>query len=91
MVLHSALLALYPSLPPIPIHQHTAGHDALASLADRGNEALFAVHGKYYEAGCIPCVLYTASGTSLDWALGVAGIPYVYRCKDTSTIVPQID
>ena len=39
------------------------------------------MHGKYYEAGCIPCVLYTASGTSLDWALGVAGIPYVYRCQ----------
>ena len=70
----------------MPIHQYTAGYDALASLADRGNEALFAVHGKYYEAGCIPCVLYVASGTSLDWALGVAGIPYVYRCQDTSII-----
>ena len=44
------------------------------------------MHGKYYEAGCIPCVLYVASGTSLDWALGVAGIPYVYRCQDTSII-----
>ena len=70
---------VFVSLLTSSIDQHTAGHDALASLADRGNEALFAVHGKYYEAGCIPCVLYTASGTSLDWALGVAGIPYVYR------------
>ena len=31
------------------------------------------------KVGCIPCVLYTAAGTSLDWALGVAHIPYVYR------------
>ena len=42
-------------------------------LGNRGNEALYNTHGKFYEVGCIPCVLYTASGTSLDWALGVAG------------------
>ena len=50
-------------------------------LANRGNDALFNTHGKFYEAGCIPCVLYVASGTSLDWALGVAGIPYVYSIE----------
>ena len=50
-------------------------------LANRGNDALFDTHGKYYEPGCIPCVLYVASGTSLDWALGVAGIPYVYSIE----------
>jgi hypothetical protein len=50
-------------------------------LAYEAYEALNAVHSKYYEIGCIPCVLYTASGTSLDWALGVAGIPYVYSIE----------
>jgi len=57
------------------------GYYAMYDLALRGNEALAAVHGQTYEAGCIPCVLYTASGTSLDWALGVAGIPYVYTIE----------
>jgi hypothetical protein len=31
-----------------------------------------------YQVGCIPCLLYVASGGSLDWALGEAGIPYSY-------------
>ena len=56
------------------------GYDAMYNLALNGYEPLHAVHGEYYEVGCIPCVLYTAAGTSLDWALGVAHIPYVYRC-----------
>jgi hypothetical protein len=34
------------------------------------------VHGKDYQVGCIPCLLYIASGGSSDWALGDAGIPY---------------
>ena len=53
----------------------------MLDLANRGNDALFDTHGKHYDAGCIPCVLYTASGTSLDWALGVAGVPYVYSIE----------
>merc|ERR1712172_438574 len=57
------------------------GYDAMYDLALRGNDALHEVHGEYYEAGCIPCVLYTAAGTSLDWALGVAHIPYVYSIE----------
>ena len=57
------------------------GYDKMLDLANRGNDALYNAHGKVYEAGCIPCVLYTASGTSLDWALGVAGIPYVYSIE----------
>ena len=63
------------------------GYDAMFDLGNRGNDALFAMHGKYYEVGCIPCVLYTAAGTSLDWALGVAGIPYVYsiELRDTGS------
>ena len=29
-----------------------------------------------FDVGCIPCLLYPASGGTIDWALGVAGIPY---------------
>merc|ERR1712038_1274887 len=63
------------------------GYDAMLDLGNRGNEALFAVHGKTYEVGCIPCVLYVATGTSLDWALGVAQVPYVYsiELRDTGS------
>jgi len=57
------------------------GYYAMLDLANRGYEALNAVHGQEFEVGCIPCVLYTASGTSLDWALGVTGIPYVYTIE----------
>ena len=51
----------------------------------QANEALFNVHGKYYDVGCIPCLLYIASGGSMDWALGEAGIPYSYgmELRDT--------
>ena len=61
------------------------GYDNLKSLADKSNEALHAVHGTNYEVGCIPCMLYIASGGSMDWALGEAGIPYSYgmELRDT--------
>ncbi len=52
------------------------GFDKLKKFADQANEALFAVHGTRYEVGCIPCLLYISSGSSMDWALGEAGIPY---------------
>jgi len=41
-----------------------------------GSDALTAVHGKEYEVGCIPCLLYIASGSSADWAHGVGGIKF---------------
>jgi len=64
-----------------------ANIDDLESLANLGNDALKAVHGSIYEEGCIPCMLYVASGGSLDWALGEAGIPYSYgmELRDTGT------
>ena len=31
------------------------------------------------QVGCIPCMMYLASGGTLDWTLGVAGIPYRWR------------
>merc|ERR1712123_345310 len=68
-------------------YENAPGYDAMFDLGNRGNDALYNVHGKFYEVGCIPCVLYTAAGTSLDWALGVAGIPYVYsiELRDTGS------
>merc|ERR1711892_1034128 len=68
-------------------YENAPGYDAMFDLGNRGNDDLYNVHGKFYEVGCIPCVLYTAAGTSLDWALGVAGIPYVYsiELRDTGS------
>ena len=54
------------------------GYEKLKYFADKANEALYAVHGRKYDVGCIPCLLYIASGKSKDWAFGVAGIPYSY-------------
>merc|ERR1711899_603067 len=45
-------------------------YDTMYALAMKGSEALTAVHGKNYETGCIPCMLYIASGSSADWAHG---------------------
>ena len=50
--------------------------DDLYRVAQAGNDALYAVHQKTYEVGCIPCMLYPASGGSIDWTLGELGIPY---------------
>merc|ERR1712083_112022 len=50
----------------------------MQALADKANQALFDVHGKSFDVGCIPCLLYPASGGSSDWALGEAGIPYAF-------------
>jgi len=52
------------------------GYDKIFDLATKSNQALHAVHGKNYEVGCIPCLLYVASGGSMDWTLGEAGVPY---------------
>ena len=45
-------------------------------VAEAGNNALYAVHQKTYEVGCIPCLLYIASGSSADWAHGDQEIPF---------------
>lgn len=60
-------------------------YDDLYNMAMLGNDALYDVHGKIFEVGCIPCMLYVASGGSLDWTLGELGIPYSYgmELRDT--------
>jgi len=66
-------------------YSNAPGYDKLKNLADKSNEALYDVHGTRFDVGCIPCLLYVASGGSLDWALGEAGIPYSYgmELRDT--------
>jgi len=49
-------------------------YNEMLEIALRGEAALEAVHGKTYDVGCIPCMLYIASGSSTDWAHGEAGI-----------------
>jgi len=51
-------------------------YEEMLELALKGSDALTAVHGKTYETGCIPCMLYIASGSSADWAHGEAGIKF---------------
>jgi len=55
--------------------------DDLYRVANTCNDDLYAVHQKTYEVGCIPCLLYVASGGSLDWTLGELGIPYSYAME----------
>ena len=45
------------------------------------NAALYAVNKVTHTQGCIFCPMYLAAGTSLDWALGVADIHYVYTIE----------
>jgi len=49
-------------------------YQELLAMAEKGADALKNVHGKTYEVGCIPCMLYIASGSSTDWAHGDGGI-----------------
>jgi len=51
-------------------------YQEMLTLAQKGADTLFNVHGKTYEVGCIPCMLYIASGSSTDWAHGEVGIGF---------------
>jgi len=53
---------------------HPDDYNEMLEIAVRGEAELEAVHGKTYDVGCIPCLLYVASGSTVDWAHGVAGI-----------------
>lgn len=62
-------------------------YDEMYNLFMKGSDALTAVHGKTYEVGCIPCMLYIASGSSADWAHGDALIPFTtsMELRDTGS------
>ena len=78
-------------------------YDQIFDLAQKGNEALFNVHGRTYKIGTGKELTgYIASGVSFDWALGEAGIPYVmcmelpphcdeddYGCMTKGFLVPK--
>lgn len=42
-----------------------ANYPALLGLAETAAAALMAVHGTEFEVGCIPCLLYPASGGTI--------------------------
>ena len=50
-------------------------------VAEAGVSALQAVHGTDYRVGCIPCILYVASGGASDWALGVANSTFSFSME----------
>jgi hypothetical protein len=50
----------------------------LMNVAEKGVQALEAVHGTKYKAGSSPELLYPAAGGSEDWARGVAGIKFAF-------------
>jgi len=56
-------------------------HDNMMDVANEANKALLAQHGKIYDVGCIPCLLYIASGNAVDYAKGELEIPYVYTIE----------
>jgi len=56
-------------------------HDNMMTVGNRANEALRATHGKNYDVGCIPCLLYIASGNAVDFAKGELEVPYVYTIE----------
>jgi len=66
---------------PMPVY------DRYLEVANRANQELYATHQKIYEVGCIPCLLYPASGGTIDWVYGDAGIPYAFamELRDTGT------
>jgi len=49
--------------------------------AEAGASALRAVHGTEFTVGCIPCLLYVASGGASDWALGVANSTFSFSME----------
>ena len=56
-------------------------YERMMDLAIKATQALTKVHGTPYETGTIPKLLHVASGSSMDWALGVANIPYSYTLE----------
>ncbi|XP_033646817.1 carboxypeptidase B-like [Asterias rubens] len=48
------------------------------NLATDAMKALYAKHYKTFDVGPIAHVIYKASGSSVDWAHEMAGIPYAY-------------
>jgi len=64
--------------------------------AKAATEALTAVHGTRYTYGPISTTIYPASGSSVDYAYGVCGVPYAFGPEGRDTgrfgfILPSIE
>jgi len=57
-------------------HSLPADYNYMVSVANIGANALKSVNGNSYSIGTIPGILYIASGSSVDWAYGDAGIVF---------------
>ena len=78
VVLHNSVHS-YSQLILLPwgyTSSHPADYQTMYDIAMKGSDALTAVHGKHYDVGCIPCLLYIASGSSIDWAHGENEVPF---------------
>ncbi|KAK2139154.1 hypothetical protein LSH36_1992g00007 [Paralvinella palmiformis] len=58
-----------------------AGYPQLEQVGKALTDAMSVRHNNKYRFGSAARVLYHSSGTSRDWAHGVAGIPYVYTIE----------
>lgn len=56
-------------------------YDEMEALANKGAAALEELYGTKYTVGCIPCILYVASGGACDYALGTDSIKYAYSME----------
>ncbi|XP_014667694.1 PREDICTED: carboxypeptidase B-like [Priapulus caudatus] len=56
-------------------------NDDVHGLGVKATNALTAVHGTEYEVGSDANILYMTSGTSRDWAKGVAKVKYTYTVE----------
>eukprot|EP00735_Rhodelphis_limneticus_P000090 TRINITY_DN1013_c0_g1::TRINITY_DN1013_c0_g1_i1::g.29921::m.29921 TRINITY_DN1013_c0_g1::TRINITY_DN1013_c0_g1_i1::g.29921 ORF type:complete len:439 (+),score=148.58,sp/P48052/CBPA2_HUMAN/42.35/1e-105,Peptidase_M14/PF00246.19/3.9e-82,Propep_M14/PF02244.11/5.1e-15 TRINITY_DN1013_c0_g1_i1:45-1319(+) len=58
---------------------------AMDALGAKACDAIKAVHGVRYSHGSISNIIYSASGSSVDWAYGIHGIKYSYgvELRDT--------
>lgn len=61
--------------------------EKLKEISEIGAAAIKNVHGEEYQVGSVPDLLYTCGGISLDWAYGVAEIPYA----TTLELRPKLD
>ncbi|XP_062551929.1 zinc carboxypeptidase-like [Armigeres subalbatus] len=57
---------------------YPSNYNDLMQIARRGVVDMYKVHNTPYRAGTTADVLYVASGISVDWAYGAAGIPLAY-------------
>lgn len=56
-------------------------HEKLQEVGRQAVAAIKGYNGTEYIQGNVPSLLYVASGSSMDYAMGVAGIPYAFTLE----------